>query len=85
MIPTVDVLISAEETDVTILAAVDALIEMASEAAQRLIIGKNSFTQDEQGEKIVRLLTAWRQKDNLTGKEQEAILDRLDNLTKTAA
>lgn len=63
-----------QEENAIILAAAEKMVALGSEAAQRSIIGKESKTQEAKGEKILRLLTAYRKKDDLTSAQLESIL-----------
>ena len=63
-----------QEENAIILAAAEKMVALGSEAAQRSILGKESKTQEAKGEKILRLLTAYRKKDDLTDAQLESIL-----------
>lgn len=62
------------EENAIILAAAEKMVDLGQEAAERVVNGKEAKTQDATGLKILNLLTAYRQKINLTDKELEAIL-----------
>lgn len=63
-----------QEENAIVLAAAEKMVALGSEAAQRSILGKESKTQEAKGEKILRLLTAYRKKDDLTDAQLESIL-----------
>jgi len=65
-----------------ILAAAQKMVSLGSEASQKKVIGKESDTEDIQGELILRLLTAYRKKASLSDAQLESILYDLRKLSE---
>lgn len=65
-----------------ILAAAQKMVLLGSEASQKKVIGKDSDTEDVQGELILRLLTAYRKKVSLSDAQLESILYDLRKLSE---
>lgn len=62
------------EENAIILAAAEKMVDLGQEAAEKVVNGIQAKTEDATGLKILNLLTAYRQKANLSDKELEAIL-----------
>ncbi len=71
-----------EEENAIILAAAEKMVALGSAAAQKYVNGKESKIDDENGQKILELLTAYRQKDNLENPQLESILYELRELSE---
>lgn len=71
-----------DQENAIIIAAADKFVALGQEAAERVVSnGKEAKKQDKEAEDILRYLTAYRQKDNLTSKQLEAILYVLKDLS----
>lgn len=71
-----------EQENAIILAAAQKMVSLGSEASQRYIAGKESKDKDEQNQKILILLTAYRRKTSLTDAQLESILYDLRTLSE---
>lgn len=71
------------EENSIVLEAARRMVSLGSEAAQLSILGKQSKTQDEKINKILKLLTAYRRKDDMSTDDLESILYDLRGLTDT--
>lgn len=69
------------EENAIILAAAQKMVSLGSEASQNYVNGRESKQKEIEGEMILRLLTAYRRKDNLSAAELEAILYDLRKLS----
>lgn len=71
-----------EQENAIILAAAQKMVSLGSEASQRYIEGKESKDKDEQNQKILILLTAYRRSTSLTDAQLESILYDLRTLSE---
>lgn len=67
-----------------ILAASQKMVSLGSSASQKRINGRESSAEDTQGELILRLLTAYRKKIDLSEPQLEAILYDLRKLSESS-
>lgn len=65
-----------------IVTAAQKMVSLGSEAAQRIIAGKEAKEQDAHAEAILKLLTVYRQKTNLDSSQLESILYDLRELSE---
>lgn len=65
-----------------ILAAAQKMVALGSAASQKMVNGRESKQEDDQGELILRLLTAYRKKASLSNPQLESILYDLRKLSE---
>lgn len=69
------------QKNAVILAAAERMVELGSEAAQRMLVGKDSVEQYADGHKILSLLRAYVNEADMTDVEKEALLYCLRKLS----